>query len=398
MKVQCCIAGGGPAGVMLGYLLARRGVSVCVLEKHADFFRDFRGDTVHPSTMTVLDELGVLDDFLKVPHSELTRLGGKIGRDYVTIANFNHVPAKTKFIALMPQWDFLNFLASRAKAYPAFELRMNAAVTEAVIENGRVTGVRVQTPEGGLEITADLVIGADGRSSTLRDSLGIAPIDFGAPMDVLWFRLARNATDAGAALGFIGGGYFVITINRGEYWQCGFIIAKGTLDNFKAQGLDSLREKLVAVIPAFADRVGTITSWDDVKLLSVQVNRLEQWYRTGVLFIGDAAHAMSPIGGVGINLAIQDAVAAARLLASEFSSGPISDAALARVQKRREFPARMTQRIQVLIQNKLVRSVLESQKAPDRAPALLRLVGAVPLLQAIPARMVGIGVRPEHLD
>ena len=384
---------------MLGYLLARQGLDIVVLEKHGDFFRDFRGDTVHPSTMTVLDELGILDDFLRIPHSEVVMLGGTIGRDTVTIADFTHVPAKTPFIALMPQWDFLNFLAGRARQFPGFTLMMNATGTEVIREGSRVAGVRASTPSGLIDIYADLIVATDGRHSTMRESLGIQPLNIGAPMDVLWFRLDRDATDRAAAFGYVGGGYIFITINRGDYWQCGFVIAKGSLEQLKAQGLETLRQKIVDVQPAFAGRVEKIASWDDVQLLSVAVDRLETWFRPGILFIGDAAHAMSPVGGVGINLAIQDAVAAARLLAPAFARpGLIADEALAQVQRRRSFPVTMTQRAQVFIQNRVVSSVLNASRAPDRAPAVLRLVNAVPPLQRIPAQLVGIGVRAEHLD
>jgi 2-polyprenyl-6-methoxyphenol hydroxylase-like FAD-dependent oxidoreductase len=298
----------------------------------------------------------------------------------------------------MPQWDFLNFLTEQARKYPRFSLRMSTPAIDVIHEGDRVAGVRAEGPDGRIEIRADLIVAADGRTSTLRAALGIAPVELGAPMDVLWFRFDRTPTDPATALGYIGAGYMFITINRSDYWQCGFIIPKGSLDRIKAEGLDALRAKIVAVQPAFASRVHEITSWDDVKLLSVAVNRLRQWYRDGILFIGDAAHAMSPIGGVGINLAIQDAIAASRILAPAFDRpGPVGNDVLARVQRRREYPAKMTQFLQVTIQNRLVRAVLASQKAPERAPGFLHLMNRFPFLQRIPARLVGIGFRAEHL-
>jgi 2-polyprenyl-6-methoxyphenol hydroxylase-like FAD-dependent oxidoreductase len=399
IQTRCAIVGGGPAGVMLGYLLARAGVDVEVLEKHGDFFRDFRGDTVHPSTMTVLHELGILDEFLKIPHSKVEQIGGRIGKDAINIGDFRHIPARTKFIALMPQWDFLNFLASQGKKFPGFSLRMNANATGVIEENGRVVGVRAATPDGPLEIRADLVVATDGRHSTMRDALGITPLDLGAPMDVLWFTLPRETTDTAAALGYIGAGYILVTINRADYWQCGLVIPKGVSDDVKAGGIETLREKVLAVAPAFANRVSTIAGWDDVKLLSVAVDRLEHWYRTGILFIGDAAHAMSPVGGVGINLAVQDAVATARILRPYLASpGPIGNGALALVQARRFWPTLMTQRLQIVAQNRIISKVLASEATPTRAPLPLRIFSKLPLLQLIPACVVGIGFRPEHID
>jgi 2-polyprenyl-6-methoxyphenol hydroxylase-like FAD-dependent oxidoreductase len=399
VQTRCAIVGGGPAGVMLGYLLARAGVEVEVLEKHGDFFRDFRGDTVHPSTMTVLHELGILDEFLKIPHSRVEQIGGRIGKDAISIGDFRHIPARTKFLALMPQWDFLNFLASQGKKFPGFSLRMNANATGAIEENGRIVGVRATTPDGPLEIRADLVVATDGRHSTMREALGITPLDLGAPMDVLWFSLPREATDTAAALGYIGAGYILVTINRDDYWQCGLVIPKGLADDVKANNIETLREKVLAVAPVFANRVERIASWDNVKLLSVAVDRLERWYRTGILFIGDAAHAMSPVGGVGINLAVQDAVATARILRPYFASpGSIGDDALALVQERRLWPTEMTQRIQIFAQNRIISKVLTSNAAPTGAPWPLRLFSAFPLLQMIPACVVGIGLRPEHVD
>jgi 2-polyprenyl-6-methoxyphenol hydroxylase-like FAD-dependent oxidoreductase len=397
-RVRCAIAGGGPAGMMLGFLLARAGIDVAVLEKYGDFFRDFRGDTVHPSTMTVLDELDVLDQFLRVRHNVITRIRGKIGRDTVTLANLDHVPAKTKYIALMPQWDFLNFLAQQARAYPGFRLMMQTTATGLVYTGERVTGLRARSGDQDVVIAADLVIAADGRHSSVRDAAGMKPVELGAPMDVLWFRLSRKSSDPAAAFGYVGAGSMLVTIDRDTYWQCGFIIAKGGFEATKARGLDAFRGEIVALVPEFETRVDEIKSWDDVKMLEVAVNRLQQWYKPGLLFIGDAAHAMSPIGGVGINLAIQDAVAAANALVPVLrGDGAVPDAVLAAFQRRREPPTRMTQQLQLFIQNRAVAAVLSSKKAPKRAPLFMRIVNAVPALQRIPARIIGIGFLPEHI-
>jgi 2-polyprenyl-6-methoxyphenol hydroxylase-like FAD-dependent oxidoreductase len=399
LMVRACVVGGGPAGIMLSYLLARAGYSVAVLEKHGDFLRDFRGDTVHPSTMTVLDELGLLDDFLKRPHSEIVQLDGHIGEDTVTIADFSQIPAKTKFLAIMPQWDFLNFLVEKGKAYGGLRVMMNTEATDVIREDGRVIGVRANAPEGTIEIRADVVVACDGRRSTLRAATGFAPRDLGAPMDVLWMRLSRHPTDVNAALGFVGAGAFVVLIDRRDYWQCGFVIAKGTADQMQARGIEAFQRQLVSIVPFLADRVAEITSWDDVKLLTVAVERLERWYMPGLVFIGDAAHAMSPIGGVGINLAIQDAVATANILSAALQQpGPVSDETLAALQRRRMFPTVMTQGLQVLIQRYGVIKILESKTAPQHAPLALRIITAIPGFQYIPAYLVGIGFRPEHVS
>ena len=398
IETRACVVGGGPAGIVLGYLLARAGHAVTVLEKHGDFLRDFRGDTVHPSTMTVLDELGLLDDFLKRPHSEIVHLFGHMGADMIEIGDFSHVPAKTKFLALMPQWDFLNFLSEKARAYSGFQLMMNTAATDVISDGGRVTGVRAAGPNGAFDIRADVVVACDGRTSTLRSAVGITPRDLGAPMDVLWASLSKRSTDQNAAFGFIGAGAVFVMIDRNDYWQCAYVIAKGTADQVRARGIDAFRAVLASIAPVIADRVNEVKSWDDVKLLTVAVDRLERWHLPGLLLIGDAAHAMSPIGGVGINLAVQDAIATANILSAALRRpGPVGEDALAAVQRRRMYPTVMTQGLQVEIQRHIISRVLASKAPPKRAPLILRILTSIPGFRYIPAYIVGIGFRPEHV-
>ena len=380
---------------MLAFLLARSGVDVIVLEKHADFFRDFRGDTIHPSTLEIIYELGLLDEFLALPHQDAPRLEGRIGTSTITMADFSHVPTRCKFIALMPQWDFLNFMSDRAKRYPSFHLELNAEVNDLIEDNGRVAGVRAQTPEGPVEIHANLIVGADGRSSTVRARANLEVEDFGAPIDVLWMRLSRRPSDPDVTFGRIDAGKILVMLNRGDYWQCAFVIRKGGFAGVQARGLPAFRASLKELAPYLDDRPDELGTWDDVKLLTVKVDRLRRWYRPGLLCIGDAAHAMSPIGGVGVNLAIQDAVAAANILAAHLAS-PIEEGPLAAVQRRREWPARMTQNMQVFVQDRVMNRVLDSTQ-PMRPPWPVRLLQALPLLRAIPAYVVGVGFRPEHV-
>ena len=397
ISARCCIAGGGPAGIMLGFLLARAGVDVVVLEKHADFLRDFRGDTIHPSTLEVLHELGILDEFLKLPHQPVPRLNAQFGDMRITIADFTHLPVRCKFIAMIPQWDFLDFLADHAALYPGFRLMMKTEATDLIEEQGRVVGVRAKSEAGPLDIRADLVVGADGRNSIIREKAGLPIKDFGAPMDVLWFRISRQPGDPEQSMGRFNVGRIFVQINRGDYWQCGSVIPKGQIEEVRRRGLDAFRNNVAQLAPYLKDRVAELRDWDQIKLLTVRVDRLLQWYRLGLLCIGDAAHAMSPVGGVGINLAIQDAVAAGNILAAPLREGRLTTEDLRRVQKRREFPTRVTQRLQIAMQRRIIVRVLDETK-PFKPPLVLRLIGKFPLLQRIPARLIGMGVRPEHVS
>jgi 2-polyprenyl-6-methoxyphenol hydroxylase-like FAD-dependent oxidoreductase len=395
---QCCIAGGGPAGMMLGFLLARAGVEVTVLEKHADFLRDFRGDTIHPSTLTVLDDLGLLEEFLELPHQEVEELTAEIFGEVVTIADFRYLPAPRPFLVLVPQWDFLDFIADQGRKLPNFSLRMGAQAVEVVEEQGKVVGVRVRQKDRSYVVRSGLAVAADGRNTTLRASAGLPAVDVGAPIDVLWFHLPRDAERHPARTGgVIRAGAMLVTLNRDSYWQCAFVIPKGSLERLQQAGIADFREGILTTAPFLADVVDTLRSWDDVKLLTVQINYMPQWYREGFLAIGDAAHAMSPVGGVGINLAIQDAVAAANLLAESLRTGTLRSDQLLGVQKRRLWPARVTQRAQVAIQNELLSPLLARTAAPPRPPIAVTLMQRLPLLRRLPARMVGIGVRPERV-
>ncbi len=396
LETTCCIVGGGPAGMMLGYLLARAGVPVTVLEKHNDFFRDFRGDTVHPSTLELMYELGLLEDFLKVPHQQLTSVGGVFGGFPFQAANFRHVPTHCKFVALMPQWDFLSFISKRAKTFPAFRLRMHYEAVDLLRENGRVLGVKARTPEGDVHIRADLVAGCDGRHSTTRKAARLEVQEFGVPIDVLWFRISRVGNDPEQLFGNINFGKVLILINRGDYFQAGFIIRKGSFEEMQRKGLEAFRQSVHQIAPYLGDRIEELKDWAQIKLLSVQINRLTRWHRPGLLCIGDAAHAMSPAGGVGINLAIQDAVAAANLLAQPLLHGCITEALLARVQRRRELPTRITQRMQVNA-HKVFEHVFQNP-GPLKVPWQLKMGSRIPGVQRVLARVVGVGIRPEHIS
>ena len=396
ISTRCCIAGGGPAGMMLGLLLARAGVDVLVLEKHADFLRDFCGDTIHPSTLEVMHEMGLLDDLLRLPHQKAPRMRAQFGDLALTVADFSSLPVRCPYIAFMPQWDFLNFLVRHASRYPTFQLKMQAEVAELIDENGHVVGLKAMTPDGPLDVRADLVVGADGRHSVVRAKAGLTVKELGAPMDVLWFHLSRQIGDPEDPMGRFDAGRIFIMLNRGDYWQCGFVIPKGTLEQLRGKGLPAFRESVARLAPFAANRVGELQDWEPIKLLTVQVDRLLQWSLSGLLCIGDAAHAMSPVGGVGINLAIQDAVAAANLLAAPLHEGRLTTEDLRHVQHRREWPTRVTQRIQLVVQNRVIRSVLGSTEAL-RPPVVLKLLARFPFLRRIPARLIGMGVRPEHV-
>ena len=395
LRAHCVVTGGGPAGMMLGFLLARAGVPVVVLEKHADFNRDFRGDTIHPSTLELMQELGLLDEFLQQPHQEVRELRGVINGHTVPIADFSRLPTRCKFIAFMPQWDFLNFLSNHAKRFPSFQLHMQTEVTDLLIEDGRVVGVRAKTPRGELEARADLVIGADGRHSTVRDRAGFEVRDFGVPIDVLWMRISKRADDPEQTLGFFQHGKLLVLLDRSDYWQCGVVIPKGDFEQIKGRGLPVFHEEIVSIVAFLRERVAELDDWSKIKLLTVQINRLRDWCRDGLLCIGDAAHAMSPAGGVGINLAIQDAVATANLLAEKLRRGVVTVGDLGEVQRRREWPTRLIQRMQVFIHRRIT-----GRPSPGKSslPFVVRLLRDFPALRQLPARFIGIGPRPEHVQ
>lgn len=396
IKTTCCIAGGGPAGMMIGFLLARAGVDVIVLEKHSDFLRDFRGDTIHPSTFQLMHELGILDEFLKIPHQEQSQLGAMFNKEYLLLADFRKLAVEKPVLGFMPQWEFLNFLQKQAEYYPSFHLMMETKVTDLIKEGKTIKGVRAQTRDGVIDIYSNLVIAADGRKSVLREKAGLKVIVSGVPIDVLWFKLSKFPEDPMQSLGFFQPGRLVVMLDRNDYWQCGYVIAKGGFDKIKEKGMRSFGEEITRAVPFLEERVNELKEWDQIKLLSVAMDCLENWYTDGLLCIGDAAHAMSPVGGVGINLAIQDAVATANILYESLKGKQSVDSALLkRVQKRREFPARVTQRLQRTIQNGIfIRGQSNNQQ---KAPLIMRMLNKWAVLRQIPARLIGIGVRPEHI-
>jgi 2-polyprenyl-6-methoxyphenol hydroxylase-like FAD-dependent oxidoreductase len=394
LQTRCVIAGGGPAGIMAGYLLARAGVPVIVLEKHADFFRDFRGDTIHPSTLELMYEFGLLEEFLTQPHQEVRELRAVINGQTVPIADFTKLPTRCKFIAFMPQWDFLNFLSTRAKEFPSFQLLMQHEVVDLTFDRQRVTGVRAKTPRGELEIRADLVIGADGRHSIVQSCAGLERQEFGVPIDALWMRISKQQNDPQQSFGFFQHGKLLVLLDRGDYWQCGFVIPKGGFAEIKTRGLEQFQNDIVSFAGFLRHRVAELNDWSKIKLLTVQINRLQNWCRDGLLCIGDSAHAMSPAGGVGINLAIQDAVATANLLARKLRTGSVSVDDLRKVQARREWPTRLIQAMQVFIHRRIVTGRTSDRK--ESLPFVFRLLKWFPVLRQIPARFIGIGPRAEH--
>lgn len=394
---KCCIVGGGPAGVMLGYIMAKFGIDIVVLEKHKDFFRDFRGDTIHPSTMNILHQLGDLDDFLKIPHDKTNRITTKFGDKEFTVADFTHLKIRTPFIAFTPQWNFLNFLVEKGSKLPNFHMMMETKATDLIKKNGEIVGLKAVNPNGELSIYSDLVVGTDGRHSLTREKAKLKVHDLSSPIDVLWFSMLKNKNDKKLPFINASNGNLLIVINRGDYWQCGFIVQKGGYEFIKEKGINYFQQELTDIIPKLKDNIQEITDFEHVKKLDVKVDRLKKWYTEGLICIGDAAHAMSPIGGVGINLAIQDAVAAANILVPAFKEGKPTQDDLRKIQERRMFPTKFTQGVQVFIQNKSLQPFLENKKKQN-APSILKLLQWIPFLRRFPARFIGLGIRSEKIE
>ncbi len=395
LTTRCCIVGGGPAGMMLGYLMGRAGIDTIVLEKHADFLRDFRGDTVHPSTLQIMDELGLLDDFLKRPHQKIRQLAGQFGKTMLQVADFSGLNKRYAFVAFMPQWDFLDFLKEKGARFPSLKVLQSTEAVDLIRDGERVTGVVARTRQGDVTITAALTIGCDGRRSLVRERAGLVVEDIGAPIDVLWFRVGKGADVSDPAMLHAAQGRLLVTLDRGDYWQCAYVIPKGRIEAVRANGLPAFHRAVVEMLPALSDHIEDVKSWDDVKLLTVTIDRLQKWSAPGLLCIGDAAHAMSPVGGVGINLAIQDAVATANILAEKLQRNAVTPDDLDAVRERRLFPARVIQAMQVQVQNRIINPTLQGREL--NVPLPVRLIDAVPWLQRQTARLLGMGVRPEHV-
>lgn len=398
LSSDCLIAGGGPAGMMLGVLLARQGVNVTVLEKHSDFLRDFRGDTVHPSTLEILDQIGLLEEFNKLHHNKVRHLGVHIGDRVQEVVDFRGLKP-FDYVAFVPQWDFLDLLADYGGRFGNFDLRMRHKAEGLIIENGEVKGVRASSPDGEQEFRARVTVACDGRYSALREQAGLKVEEFGAPMDVLWFRVPRSKDHPDETFAIIGAGHMMVLLNRDDYWQAAYVVPKGTDSELRKTPIGEFRRKVESVAEFLDDETGIPESWDDVKTLEVRVDRLEKWHSPGLLVIGDAAHAMSPVGGVGINLAIQDAVAASNKLGPALiENGEAPEEVLAQIQSRRILPTKIVQWFQIQAQKRVISAALASRDAPPDIPGWLRFLLRFRFVRNIPARFIGYGIRRERVS